>query len=242
LIQDYSKLIWFSANRIIFERQVFSGKKVSVRMADRTKRFRVLGRDGELGWIDPKEQSPNSTDVLIRLTNGQAIMAPKDLMVVQENGDYYLPFSSEQFAEGGEDGAERQRDQDTLMVVPVLMEKANISKRLSARVVRVSKKVTEHEERIENAGFTEKVTLERVPINVQITVIPQIHTEGNTTVIPVVEEVLIIEKRLVLREEVRVTVERIENEPKQFTLRSERIEIERSDPGQTALTEDRKPT
>jgi stress response protein YsnF len=56
-------------------------------------------------------------------------------------------------------------------------------------------------------------------------------TEGETTIIPVMEEVLVVEKRLRLKEELHVTRRRTEHrDPQRVTLRSERVEVERTGP------------
>jgi hypothetical protein len=49
-----------------------------------------------------------------------------------------------------------------------------------------------------------RVEIERVPIGRTIEVVPSISQEGDTTIIPVVEEIVVVERRLVLKEEVRI--------------------------------------
>jgi uncharacterized protein (TIGR02271 family) len=57
-----------------------------------------------------------------------------------------------------------------------------------------------------------------------------IREEGDTTIIPLLEEIIMVEKRLVLREELHVRKRRIE-EPhtEQITLRREEANVERRD-------------
>ena len=51
--------------------------------------------------------------------------------------------------------------------------------------------------------------------------------EGDTLIVPVLEEVLVVEKRLLLKEEVRITRTRTEvHSPQAVTLRSEEAVIE----------------
>jgi stress response protein YsnF len=77
----------------------------------------------------------------------------------------------------------------------------------------------------------EIVEVTRVPIDRMVETAPEIRTEGDVTILPVVEEVLVVEKRLVLKEEVhirrRVTTETAEVP---VTLRKQRVEVERIDP------------
>ena len=49
-----------------------------------------------------------------------------------------------------------------------------------------------------------RVEIKRVPIGRAIEVVPSISQEGDTTIIPVVEEIVVVERRLVLKEEVRI--------------------------------------
>ncbi|MFD1693079.1 DUF2382 domain-containing protein [Azotobacter chroococcum] len=59
--------------------------------------------------------------------------------------------------------------------------------------------------------------------------IPQVRQEGDVTVIPVLEEVLVVEKRLVLKEELRVR-RVVHEEPHSVpvTLRREQVTVERT--------------
>jgi uncharacterized protein (TIGR02271 family) len=70
--------------------------------------------------------------------------------------------------------------------------------------VRVSKRVSEHEEIVDEPLFHEEVSVERVPINQIIENAPRVRNEGDTLVIPIVEERIFVEKTLVLVEELRV--------------------------------------
>jgi stress response protein YsnF len=199
---------------------------------EKPRLLQVQGPDGLIGWIDPKEQTEDGSDVLIRLENGQAVLTPKDLLVQQKGNGYYLPLASEQIQsdDGGAVG-EQGSGQKTLMVIPVLIEKAKIGKKLSVQPVRISKRVRERKETIEDAGYHEEVKVERVPINKDVKKPPKIRAEGNTTVVPVLEEVLVVEKKIILREEVRITMAKVLNEPQQFSLRTEDVEVERPEDG-----------
>ena len=50
----------------------------------------------------------------------------------------------------------------------------------------------------------ESVEVTRVPIDKVVETAPEIRTEGDVTILPIVEEVLVVEKRLVLKEEVHI--------------------------------------
>jgi len=73
----------------------------------------------------------------------------------------------------------------------------------------------------------QQVSVERVAINRQVETAPGPRQEGDTLVIPVIEEVLFTEKRLMLTEEIRVTRKRItESVAVEETLRREVVEFE----------------
>ena len=58
-----------------------------------------------------------------------------------------------------------------------------------------------------------------------------VRSEGDTTIIPLYEEVLVVEKRLVLVEEIRITKRQTEKrELERVTLRREQATVERLEP------------
>lgn len=75
--------------------------------------------------------------------------------------------------------------------------------------VRVSKETHTREAAIDETIFREQAEVETVPIGRQIFEMPSIRREGETTIVPIVEEVLYTERRLVLKEEVRITRRRV---------------------------------
>jgi stress response protein YsnF len=77
--------------------------------------------------------------------------------------------------------------------------------------------------------FDQHVEVQRVPIGREVTEIPQIREEGDVTIIPILEEILVVEKRLILKEEVHVRRAVSQTEVTQpVTLRRQRAEVERT--------------
>ena len=73
------------------------------------------------------------------------------------------------------------------------------------------------------------VDITRVPIGRDVTEIPAVRQEGDVTIYPVLEEVLVVEKRLVLKEEVHVRRVVTQTEVSQpMTLRRQWADIERT--------------
>jgi uncharacterized protein (TIGR02271 family) len=95
------------------------------------------------------------------------------------------------------------------------------------RVV-VRTQVDEREELAEIALRREDVTVERVPAGVPVAVAPAIREEGDVLIVPILEEQLVIETRLILKEEIRITRKsRTEIVREPVRLRSQRAEVVR---------------
>ena len=114
------------------------------------------------------------------------------------------------------------------VVIPIVEEKLMVDKRaVITGGVRLIKQVTEREEVVDEALLRESVSVERVPINQIVAEAPQARQEGDTLIVPVLEEVLVTEKRLLLKEEIRITrTQTTVHEPQTVTLRSEQANLE----------------
>ena len=117
-------------------------------------------------------------------------------------------------------------------VIQLLEERLTVGKRtVETGRVRVTTTVEERTETIAAELLRENVTVERTPINREIEASPEVRWEGDTFIVPVVEEVLVVEKRLVLKEELRIrpnkSVERVEQP---VVVRRTVASIERSGP------------
>jgi uncharacterized protein (TIGR02271 family) len=120
-------------------------------------------------------------------------------------------------------------EEQEVAAIPLVEERLEVTKRqIETGRVRVEVAVDEREEVVPAKLARDEVEIERVAKNVPLAEIPAVRLEGNTTIIPVVEEQLVVEKRLVLVEEIHVhrkTTTVVEGVP--VTLRTERAEIER---------------
>jgi uncharacterized protein (TIGR02271 family) len=70
--------------------------------------------------------------------------------------------------------------------------------------VRVRTLVDVEERTLEETLDTEIVDVSRVPFDTPVDRAPEVRTEGDVIIVPVVEEVLVVEKRLVLKEELHI--------------------------------------
>ena len=117
------------------------------------------------------------------------------------------------------------------ITIPVINQELLVSsKTVETGRVLISKKVFEEESVINSMIRSEEVIVEKKEINQYVDVAPEaVRQEGNVTIISVVKEVLVIEKRLLLVEELHITKHKKE-EPVVIseTVRKEEIHILRS--------------
>ena len=124
----------------------------------------------------------------------------------------------------GEDPAET--------VLPVVEETLHLGKRLvETGRVRVSLSTTVEEEVLRETLLRRHAEVERRPVGRTVTEAPRVRQEGDLVIIPVVEEVLVVEKRLVLKEEIllRLVSEEVEFE-QPATRRVQHAVVERVPP------------
>jgi uncharacterized protein (TIGR02271 family) len=115
--------------------------------------------------------------------------------------------------------------------LPLYEEHLNVEKRtVETGRVRVKTLVDETQVWVREDLEREEVDVTRVPIDREVEAAPEVRFDGDIIVVPVVEEVIVVERRLVLKEELhirrRTVVDHVE-EP--VTLRRTRAEVERID-------------
>ena len=89
--------------------------------------------------------------------------------------------------------------------LPIVEESVRLEKRsVTSGRVRISIKNETIEELVRESLQAEQVEVERIPRNEEVATAPLVRTEGDVVIVPVLEEVLVIEKRLVLKEEIRI--------------------------------------
>ena len=113
-------------------------------------------------------------------------------------------------------------------ILPVIQEFVRVQKETieTGRVI-ASKTVKNEVEDVSMTLDTDDVTIERVPIGEYIeSGTPESRYEGDMLIIPVVKEELVIEKRLVLVEEIRIRKRTLQTEfSEQVTLRKEEVDV-----------------
>lgn len=188
----------------------------------------VIDKEGVRGTIEAPSHPPYDSypRVLVHLDYGRRVVVPGDLLVAQKDGSYRVLVS---FKELETEVAGSTLREDETVVVPLLAEDLEVEKRtVEIGKVRVAKVVHEREEVVDEPVVREEVEVQRIPINRIVDGAVQIRHEGNTLIVPLVEEVLWVEKRLVLKEELHITKKRVEaRERRRVTLRTEDAVVER---------------
>ncbi len=120
-------------------------------------------------------------------------------------------------------------EDDRQVVVPLFREEVSLDRqRVITGRVQVSTVLHQHEEPVDALLTRESVEIERTPLDQPVGCVPPVRQEGDTIIIPVVEEVLIVERRLVLKEEVRVRrVRTAENHQEGVQLRRQEVVVTR---------------
>ena len=124
--------------------------------------------------------------------------------------------------------------------IPLVEETVRVDKRetLSGKV-RVRTEVNSVEQVVRETLTDETVAVTRVPVNQRIEQVPAIRTENGVTILPIIEERLVVEKQLFLKEELHIRRDvKSETVEVPVTLRSERAIVERFDANGNPLPEE----
>jgi uncharacterized protein (TIGR02271 family) len=120
-------------------------------------------------------------------------------------------------------------------VLPIIEERATIRREVvETGRVRLTRLVHEAEEQVSVPVQHDEVQVERVPLNQTLpagATAPGTRYEGDTLIIPVLREVAVVETRLLLVEELRVTKRQVTTQHTEpLALRREEINVEHLPP------------
>ncbi len=158
----------------------------------------------------------------VLLDSGQTLLVPVDVLVMHAEGDYRVAVDSRSFAGGITNSEDAQ-------VISLVEETLTVGKReVETGRVHFSKTVTERVETVDEPLFKTVVEVKRVGVSRFVDAAPEVRYEQDVMIIPIMEEVLVVEKRLRIKEEVYVSQKREEyHKPQQVTLRTETLSEER---------------
>ena len=217
----------------------------------------VKDSEGNTGSTpDPRDQAEPPSEVVVRLDGGGDIRVPATLLERKKLGsgyhfrgrfaDYYgaraeaggqaparpaAPDATPARAAAARREGTPAPAQDAL-VVPVLEEQLRVGrKQVETGKVRIRKVVHERREVIDEPVFGEDVEVTRVPVDRAVDGPPPVRMEGDVMIIPLLEERVVTQKQLFLREELHVTKRRYETTSAQeVTVRSEEAVVEQAEP------------
>jgi stress response protein YsnF len=120
--------------------------------------------------------------------------------------------------------------ENDILRVPVFQENVHVDKRLvdTGRGVRIHKTVAEIPVHIDERLLSEAIDVTRVPVDriVALDQAPQTRYEGDTMIVPILEEVLVVERRLRIKEELHITKTRREtHHTDTVLLKTEQVEV-----------------
>ncbi len=134
------------------------------------------------------------------------------------------------------DSPASQNAEAEAQVIPIVEEELTLDERMvTTGKVRVRTVVDVIDDMVRASLDEERVEITRVPIDRTVDHVPDIRTENDVTIIPVMEEILVVEKRLVLKEELhvrkRITTEKVEVPVQRRKQRAivERIPVDKDD-------------
>jgi uncharacterized protein (TIGR02271 family) len=201
----------------------------------------VTGPDGLRGTIDtslwPLDGSRKEVQVI--LADGRRLMVPVSLLRRDGDSSYHLPLVAAQLESHTRVAAEAASGvQEATVAIPVVHEQLHVGKRAEeAGRVRIRKVVREEEQTVDEPLTREEVTVERRAVQRPAEGAQPNRTEGDALIIPVVSEVLVIEKRLMVTEELVVRKRKVEeHRPQTVTVRREEAVVERLGPEGTPIT------
>jgi len=189
---------------------------------------RVTDPQGVHGTIDTAAWPLDGSraEVLVQLESGPQVLVPLQMLIREAEGRYAVPM-----ALGDLERRAGADPQEPPLVLPVMEETLAVdTRRVETGRVHIRKVVHEREELVDPPLLREEVIVERVPFNRVVEGPVPVRYEGDTMIISLLEEVLVVDTRLLLTEEVHITTRRTETHtPERVTLRHEDVTIERVD-------------
>jgi uncharacterized protein (TIGR02271 family) len=119
------------------------------------------------------------------------------------------------------------------VTIPVRQEELHVGTRtVDTGGVRITRSVAEHPVEVDQILRHDELSVTHVPIDriVAAADVPATRYEGDTLIIPVLEEVLVVERRLRIKEEIHITkAQRETRHAETVFLKSEEVSVERFD-------------
>lgn len=171
----------------------------------------LVFRDDGVSGRAVGSQEPGQT--VLEFTDGSRVVIATDKLIVQHDGTYRIAPADE-------------------LTIPVVAEELTLeTTRVARGRVRVRKRIETREETVDTPVVHEEIVVEHVPVNRLVEDrAPEVREEDGVLIIPLIEELLVVEKRLMVREEIRVSRRRTTtSSPQTVQLRREVVDVEREE-------------
>ena len=117
-----------------------------------------------------------------------------------------------------------------VLTLPLHAERVVVSKRVRRTRVSVKRSTRTRDEAVEVDLNHDQVVVERVAIGRVVDAVPEVRQDGDVTILPIVEEEVVVVRRLVLKEEVHVRRMRTtQRHAETVTLREQQAVVTRTD-------------
>ncbi|HSI32816.1 MAG: YsnF/AvaK domain-containing protein [Phycisphaerae bacterium] len=191
----------------------------------------VLGPDGLRATL--LSATPLGPDAEIQLDTGERLRVPAAMLSGQPDGCYRLALTRSQLSALTLLNSDKNVAQVTQSVtLPVVEEQITVDKR-QVETGRLAVRITPQVRReVIDVPVTEQtLEVERVPVGRFVPATEPPREEGDVTIVPVYEEVVVVERRIMLKEEIRIRRRKTQrHERHEIELRSEEAQVVRTNP------------
>lgn len=187
--------------------------------------FDVTGKQAQV--VASEELRNGATQVIMQDPHGKQLRLSRQLLTAREDGSYLVPFAFSAIEEAASVDQERY-------VIPVIQEELHVGKRMidTGRGIRVHRKIVERTEVVDEPLRQDALEITRVPVGREVDPddLPEPHQEGDTFIVPVLEEILVIQRQWRLKEELHITKRKHEvHAPQTVILKSQEVSVEHFD-------------
>jgi len=197
----------------------------------------VEASDGRLGTVDEVIVHPDGRGlayvVVRRGWSNQQLLVPAELIrAINSPREVHLGVTRDEAqAQANDVPADAlllARDRGAEVVIPIVEERLIPDKQqVELGELRIHKYVDQREEAVKQDVTRDDLVIERVPVNRAIEEAVSTRYEGEWMVIPIMREVLVVRKQLMLTEEVRISKREVtEKQEVREVTRHERLELE----------------
>ena len=184
----------------------------------------VSGPDGIYGTL-PCAPQAGAQRVALTLESGEAVEVPRERFEQRADGSWFLNMSRRDILSRAPSSPKQT------VVIPVVQEEPIVEKReIVTGAVRVEVHPSTRSEGLDVPLMEEEAEVKHVPVNRIVQQAEAARTEGDVTIIPVYEEVAVVERRLMLKEEIHIRRNRTtRREHLSVPLRTEEVRVTRSE-------------